>query len=273
MAKISYTFQSDNAVETAEYSFPAPSRASFPSCGVFSFAKSGSVLVNAIVRDLMSAADIPVIDWPALWHELGITTFHADLSQAFPAQGYCFSGFLGIPWEFLGASALRNLRKIMIVRDPRDMLVSRYFSTKYSHGFKPKGTAQFSQIMRQFIEDGQSDIDSYCLMYSWVVNADLFVHRDIISDKNTKIFRYEDFVYDKRNLAQGICDWFNLLLSAEKIAAIADAHISIPEAERADQHLRQAHPGDYLRKLQPETIAVLNGVFANYLKAFGYSKN
>jgi hypothetical protein len=110
-------------------------------------------------------------------------------------------------------------------------------------------------------------------MYSWVVNTDLFTHRDIIVDKNTKIFRYEDFVYDKRNLTQGICDWFNLLLPVEKIATIADAHISIPEAERPDQHLRRAHPGDYLRKLRPETIAVLNGVFDNYFKTFGYSKN
>jgi Sulfotransferase domain len=227
-------------------------------------------LVNAIVRDLMSAADIPVIDWPALWYELGIISFHADLSQASPAQGYCFSGFRGIPWEFLGASALRNLRKIMIVRDPRDMLVSRYFSTKYSHGFKPRGTAQFSQIMRQFIEDGQSDIDNYCLMYSWVVNSDLFVHRDIILDKNTKTFRYEDFVYDKMNLAQGICDWFNLPLPAEKIAAIADAHRSIPEAELPDQHLRQAHPGDYLRKLKPNTITALNSVLSEYMSMFGY---
>jgi hypothetical protein len=177
MRTISYAFQSGDAVQKADFAFPPTSNKDFPSCGVFAFAKSGSVLVNAIVRDLMAAASVPVIDWPAVWYWQGVDTgsFQADLSEVFPARGYCFAGFREIPRSFLGAPAIRRLRKIIVVRDPRDMLVSRYFSTKYSHGFEPRGTAQVAQLMRQLIDDGQTDLDSYCLHYSWIVNAD-FLH-------------------------------------------------------------------------------------------------
>jgi hypothetical protein len=125
MRTISYAFQSGDAVQKADFAFPPASNKDFPSCGVFAFAKSGSVLVNAIVRDLMAAASVPVIDWPAVWYWQGVDTgsFQADLSEV----------------SFLGAPAIRRLRKIIVVRDPRDMLVSRYFSTKYSHRFEPRG--------------------------------------------------------------------------------------------------------------------------------------
>jgi hypothetical protein len=131
-------------------------------------------------------------------------------------------------------------------------LVSRYFSTKYSHGFEPRGTAQFAQLMRQLIDDGQTDLDSFCLHYSWIVNADFFLHRDIVLDPQTKVFRYEDFLYDKRKLIDGICYWFGLPLSQEQLNAVASAHESIfaddsqGEAHQVRREGRQAWP---LRRL------------------------
>jgi hypothetical protein len=36
------------------------------------------------------------------------------------------------------------------------------------------------------------------------------------------------------------------------------------------RHRRQVTPGDHKRKLQPETIAILNSTFSDILKGFGY---
>ena len=71
MRKISFTFQSGNGIETAEVRFPPTPRPDFQSCGVFAFAKSGSVLVNAIVRQLMAEVRVPVFDWPEVWLRAG----------------------------------------------------------------------------------------------------------------------------------------------------------------------------------------------------------
>jgi hypothetical protein len=51
------------------------------------FAKAGSVLVNAVVREMTAAAGIGLMDWPTLWYERGIDTaaFQVDLAAAFPS--------------------------------------------------------------------------------------------------------------------------------------------------------------------------------------------
>ncbi len=272
MKAVPYTFQSGDGVETAELRFPPTPSHAFPSCGVFAFAKSGSVLVNAIVHGLMAEVGVPVINWPGHWYAkgIGMATVQCDLARAFPSHGYCFAGFRSIPFSFIGSTALKRLRKLMVVRDPRDMLVSLYFSAKFSHGFEATGTPQFAQLMRQIDDDCRMDLDSHCLFNSWNVNASFFLHHDIIADPQTLVLKYEDFVYDKGHLASAICDWFGLDIPQERLSAIIAPHEPIPMAERPDQHIRQAHPGDYRRKLKPETIAALNGVLGKFMATFGY---
>jgi hypothetical protein len=103
-----------------------------------------------------------------------------------------------------------------------------------------------------------------------MINSQLLSHADVISDPKTLVLKYEEFLYDKRLLARRVCEWFSVGLSSGRIEAIATAHDFIPEAERPDRHIRQAHPGDYRRKLKPETIATLNVVLDRFLRKFGY---
>ena len=88
MTTITYTFQSGDEVETAEAYIPPSPRPDFPSCGVFAFAKSGSMLVNAVVQGLMAEVSVPVIDWPEIWHGRGIdvATIQSDLPCGLPAR-------------------------------------------------------------------------------------------------------------------------------------------------------------------------------------------
>lgn len=90
-------------------------------------------------------------------------------------------------------------------------------------------------------------------------------------DLKTKVLRYEDFVYDKLRLVTEVDGWFGLGLSEATRGEIAAAHSQFPGEERPDQHMRQAHPGDFRRKLKRETIAALNGVLIDYLRTFGYA--
>jgi Sulfotransferase domain len=272
MRRISYSYQDGTDVQQATFTFPESPKPDFVSCGLFAFAKSGSVLANAIIADLMAAAQVPVVDWPTSWHGQGIdmSSIQGDLSLLLPDRGYCFSGFREIPRSFLGVPAIRKLRKIMVVRDPRDILVSRYFSTKYSHGFSPRGTSQFAQLMRQIIEDAECDVDQYCLRCSWMVTSEFFLHRDIIRDPSTLVVRYEDFIYDQAKLVRDANEWFQLGLSTDELARISEKYGSIPDAENPAVHVRQAHPGDHKRKLKPETIDALDRVLKDYMSAFGY---
>ena len=270
-----YTYQSGDSVETAEVRLPPTSRSDFPSCAIFACAKSGSVLVNAVTRELMTDAGIPTVDLPSMLYEQGVDigNIQGDLSHALPRNGYCFAGFRAMPPSFVGAPAVQSLRKLLVVRDPRDMLVSRYFSAKFSHSFVARGTPQFSQIIRQMISDTELDIDSYCLFYSWLINADLFLFENIITDPETHILRYEDFIYDKERLISSLSDWFGLDVPQDLRATIAALHHVIPPQERPEDHTRQVHPGDHRRKLQPKTVDMLNGVLGRFMARFGYQTN
>ena len=235
-----YTFQCGDGVETGKESIPATSRPDFHSCGVFAFAKAGSVLVNAIVRDLMAEVSVPIVDWPSIWYDGGIDSavMQGDFSRLFPSRGYCFAGFREIPRSFLGVPAIRSLRKVIIVRDPRDMLVSRYFSTKYSHDFKVRGTPQFAQLMHQLIDDGEMDIDSYCLFYTWIINVGFFNYSEIIADAQTLVIKYEDFVYDTRRLVSSLADWFR----TRHFGRAPGRSCPAPRDQSHNRTARPAHP-------------------------------
>ena len=143
--KVPFTFQDGDKVGSGDLDAPESSRPDFRSCFVFAFPKSGSVLVNALVQSVMSEWGVPVIDVPTQLYQQGIdiAAIQCDLSSLFVGQGYCYSGFRELPRSMLGSGSIGSARKILIVRDPRDMLVSRYYSTKYSHGFAKRGSSQF----------------------------------------------------------------------------------------------------------------------------------
>jgi sulfotransferase family protein len=270
--KIPFTYQDGDRVGDGHFEVPKSSRYDFQSCFVFAFPKSGSVLVNAIVQSVMSEWGVPVVDFSSQLYDQGvdIETVQCDLRCLFTEKGYCYSGFRELPRSMLGSASIRSACKILIVRDPRDMLVSRYYSTKFSHGFAERGSPQFSRLMAELIKDSNMDIDEYCLHYSWMINSQLLSHAAVISDPKTLVLKYEEFLYDKRLLARQLCEWFSVGLSSDRIEAIAAAHDFIPEEERQDQHIRQAHPGDYQRKLKPETISALNVVLRRFFRKFGY---
>jgi hypothetical protein len=271
--KIPFTFQDGDKVSGGEFELPESSRPDFPSCFVFAFPKTGSMLVNAIVRSVMQEWGVPVIDVPTQLNQRGIDigAMQCDLGRLFVEYGYCYSEFRGLPLSMLGSASIGSARKILVVRDPRDMLVSGYYSTKFSHGFEEKGSPPFRRLMREIIKDSEMDIDSYCLYYSWTVNSQLLTHAEVISDSKTLILKYEEFIYDKHRLVRQLCDWFSVGLASERIEAIAAVHDMIPKTERLDQHIRQAHPGDYRRKLRPETVAALDAVFGRFFATFGYA--
>lgn len=273
MKVVEYTYQDGDHIRRSGIELPDTGRPDFQSCFLFSFPKAASVLANAVLGSLMAERDIPVVDLPAhLFLEgIDLTSFQCDFNELFPSHGYCFAGFRGIPISMAHLESVRSGRKILIVRDPRDILVSLYFSLKFSHqGLEARGTAQFAEVVRGIHDQTEQSLDEYCLFNSWLINAWLNFFNDILKSNDTLVVRYEDFIYDKMHLARSINDWFFLDIPADRLAEIVAPHDVIPEIDQPDDHIRQAHPGDHRRKLKPGTIAVLDALLGQFLKTFNY---
>jgi len=83
--------------------------------------------------------------------------------------------------------------------------------------------------------------------------------------------RYEDMVYRKGDWAEEACRHFGWARPKRSIARAVAPFEFFPEVERVDQHMRQVHPGNYKKKLKPETIEKLNHILKDELEFFGYS--
>lgn len=265
MKKILYT--KDNREVSLEIAEPANIRSFF----VFALPKSGSVLQDKIFEDICSELNIPLVSVAKSAFNQGIeeSNFSEEICDLFLEQGYGYYGFRYFP-SYLCNFDLSKFKKILLIRDPRDILVSHYFSMKNSHAI-PKGEMGNRLLEhRKNIQD--MDINEYVLN-----KADTFlkIFQSYINIKDDllRIFRYEDIVFEKNKWIQDILSFLNLeylSLKKNEIELIAQKHDIFPKNETQNSHIRKVTPGDYKEKLNADTICTLNEIYENILIKYDY---
>lgn len=242
---------------------------SFPSFFAFGIYKGGSSLMFAILNDICQQNHgIPVISLPDLLFLEGISFLNLDstsVTDFYTQEGYGFVGFREMPNLWI-KEFLPGRKKIVLLRDPRDILVSLYYSMKYSHDINKKNKdikkwrnslqyVEINQFVIQKKENIKSKFDSYH-------NLD---HLDLV-----KLFRYEDVILSKKEWIKDMCDFLGLSLNKNQVQEILNKHDIIPDTENINSHIRRVIPGDHLNKLNPEIIEELNEYFRDYLHRYNY---
>ncbi len=179
-----------------------------------------------------------------------------------------YGGFRFVP-GFINEAHLKDAGTMILVRDPRDLLTSLYFSVLKSHRV-PGGEAG-EQMMRLREKAQEMGIDWFVL--SRARNQDWVERFERISSLRSagKSWRYEDVVFSKSSWFDEILEYLRLDLPAGVRKAMVERVDIVPESDRPDEHVRQVRPGDHRRKLKPETIEELNDIFGVTLKTWGYS--
>jgi hypothetical protein len=235
---------------------------------VFAIPKSGSVLQDEVLEDVCRYFEIPAISIAKTAFREGIEEgkFGEEICELFVKKGYCYYGFRYFP-PYLNNFDIKHFKKILLVRDPRDILVSHYFSMKKSHPL-PQGRMgdQLSQLRQKLSE---VDIDSYVLENAERF-ASIFRAYARIEDENLKLFRYEDIIFAKRQWISDVLAFLDLKMEEAHIAEIARKHDIFPDQENIDSHIRKVTPGDYKEKLKPSTIETLNELLEDILLKYRY---
>ncbi len=244
-----------------------------PTYYVLGLAKAGSTMMHEIVKALCEASGRTYIDAPAALFDHGVEPARvvADPDWLRNRGGTIFGGFRWLhPW--MDNSPLHNGLKILMVRDPRDILTSLYFSHAYSHVAPETGTlaeafggqrqSALSQTVDAYVGGplSQRVFRNYCHILPLTRMRDL------------RLYRYEDVIFDKANWVRDLAGALDISCPDETLDAIAAAHDHAPEQEDMARHVRQVTPGDHRRKLSAETIALLNERFAPILDTFGYER-
>lgn len=164
----------------------------------------------------------------------------------------------------LDPSQIANDCIILHLRDPRDVLVSMYYSWTYSHpgvdedlrqGWRKKGIDAF--VLRQSADLKQK--------------YELYVQH-FLPLPQTTLLKYEMFVLDKPA-------WLRKFLAAAganpnrlryKMLAWRNPAAKV-KSENVHAHIRKAAPGDYLEKLGVETRTALTREWKEILEVLNYT--
>ena len=162
---------------------------------------------------------------------------------------------------------LADKQAVFFVRDPRDILVSAYYSFGYTHGLSPVDELRERQIKERLRIQAIS-IDDYAL--SRVdQQAEWFLAMLDAADRceQSVLLRYEEMIEDFETFLNKAR---RLLPISDDVASEMHRRSRPKKKEDQNSHRRSGKPGGFRSKLQPETIALLNDRLSTVLERFDY---
>jgi len=241
---------------------------------VISIRKSGSTMVTYAARLIADELGLGFLDvgdllfnsnisGSALWSETALN----ELIQ----PGVLYAGFRDFPLAMEKSPLFRAAPRVIFVRDPRDALVSEYFSNAFSHRI-PAGVGMHTPadlMPRLRAEALQSDLANYVLMRSadFVRTAEKFFPA---LRRGDPVLRYEDLIFDKPLLISRLSTLLDLPLPQPATARIAKSVDLRPAVEDPHAFVRKVTPGDHREKLSGPTITELSRRVGGVMAAFGY---
>jgi hypothetical protein len=188
--------------------------------------------------------------------------------------GNIYGGFRELPEVVAAHPVFRDGLKFLLVRDPRDALVSDYFSTAYAHPIPERrdGASPVTDVMEQARRRalGKS-IDEFVVRAARSMRQAFLSYADVARSARTRVARYEDYIFRKPELVRHLARQFGLTVDDGQIDQMMSWADKRPVEEDPTAFVRRVTPGDHRIKLRPDTIAALNEILKPAMEAFGYS--
>ena len=249
-------------------SIQLPPPGDFESFFVFALHKSGSTLLNNMLAEVLAATGMPQVALSELLFSAGLPENEIiNPQEVILDRGYCYRGFRQYP-QYLNKINLQNKKKVLLVRDPRDIAISSFFSIAYSHAIPESGPVRDEMMARRDMAL-TIKIDEYCVSESQhILNEYLGYINHVGPD--TRVYKYEDVIFNKEAWLHDLVKYFNIPAPPDLVSQVAKKHDLIPGEERVGHHIRQVIPGNHKKHLSPEAIEKLGEIFGPLLTQFKY---
>jgi hypothetical protein len=188
-------------------------------------------------------------------------------SYIFRDRGFCYAPFTRVIWHIPN---MNEFYKVVVLRDPRDLLTSDYYSAAFSHVVP--GNPTFLDPFNKMREWAKSvTVDEFALGQKDSVLSEWHEYiRFVKQFSRVHVSKYEDVMLDFPRWLDQVLAFCELTIDGRlRDKLIADA--APPKKEDPYSKRRKALPGDYRNKLQPKTIDALNATFRDVLAQFGYT--
>jgi len=191
-------------------------------------------------------------------------------NHIFKSKGYLYSVFGGM---VEGIPNLEDYKIVLVTRDPRDILVSKYYSIAYSHPAPSTWGDKHDEFIVNKNTVRESTIDEYVLSESKWAYEIFSRYKSLLLDNydNTYLTTYEQMATNFEVWLNDLISYCELDLNEEFYQSLLrENEAKKPKGEDVTRHNRKGVPGDYKEKLQPETIRKLNKKFDPILECFNY---
>jgi len=254
-----------------------------PSVFSFSMAKAGSTLLYNMLSQLAPSADLTYfsIEDYLFSHDVSPVNRPGYIGDVIRPTGYCYGGFRQYP--AFRVAGLNDARVTFLVRDPRDMMTSLYFSLLGSHRIpkadetakgenEPAGAAERMLKARARLQT--TDINTFARrsVNTYLKIFEGYVAQGFAWRQNVAIYRYEDVIFAKEEWVRDICEWYRWDIDPARQREVAAMFDERPTQERPLEHVRQVTPGNWRAHLTEATSAVIVEALAEYMRLFGYLK-
>ena len=192
----------------------------------------------------------------------------------FEDYGYVYGpirtpGFLKGPYKATAVEGfIKDKTSIIFIRDPRDILVSQYYSFGWSHAVSSDPKIREGQIRKKESIRAKT-LDQYVLENS---NALLIKYMKILALENlckkATTIKYEDMIY---NYDQFLAQLTKVVTLRSNLARRIYARTRPQDIEDIHVHRRSGKSGEFKDKLHPNTIASLNETFQSVLSHYSYN--
>ena len=256
----------DNQVHSITYQH---SRSTEQSVFAVALVKGGSTLLHSILIDLnrFSSRKVLPIARKLFHNGISLDDVVEDVDSLFSKRGYIFGTFRWLPRR-LFIPEMESSKKVLLVRDPRDMLVSRYYSFKQSHQIPVGDLGKRFNRARARLQ--RITLDEYARNAAGLTKSRYLETMSLLGTGSVLLRRYEDIIFDKKSFVADIAEHFDIDLSKDDIESIANKHDVFPETEDPSKHVRQVKPRNFETKLAPDTIEEISHKFRAILSEFGY---
>lgn len=237
-----------------------------PSVMFYSYYRCGSMFLSRALRELAEANGLQPLDYCSYFvkvcAEEGVQLYEKEtLAKAFHAEG-CYYGTLRRAYPI---PDLDRYRSVLLLRDPRDCLVSHYYSIRESHTLNNQGNLEARR------EALALDVDQWVLKHVEEYRRDfLEFHRNLVGKPGVLFLHYEEMVTAFPDFVRKVVEHTGLTGVQEvtdRIVAEANFEVS---AEDVLSHKRSVQPGNHLKKLKAQTVAKLNDALSEVLDLFNY---
>lgn len=227
-------------------------------------------MVNKRLRELMAGGGYQKMDYQGYVHPWPIEEreeFQHNQARneklgLFPSSGHYF----GPLRYFVDIPKLQEMKAVVVLRDPRDVLVSRYYSEKFNH-------VRLDKRFREHCEKIEKmSLDEFVIAYKEDVKSHYsFYLENLDALSNALIISYEEMISDFHGFLKKLNDYLDLGKSDEFIRSISAKESFEVQAEDVYSHKRSVQPRNFEKKLSAETIGELNECFGQILSEFKWA--